>query len=64
MNGSTLVSCTTPTKLPKIDRVMQRIDHQYLYGDTRGVYTNGAEESCVRMRCAGSGAVTPSQAPI
>ncbi len=31
---------------------MQRIDHQMLYSDTRGVYTNGAEEFFSRMRRA------------
>src|SRR5665213_2566277 len=31
---------------------MQRIDHQSLYSDTRGVYTNGAEEFFSRMRRA------------
>lgn len=31
---------------------MQRIDHQALYSDTRGVYTNGAEEFFSRMRRA------------
>ncbi len=31
---------------------MQRIDHQTLYSDTRGVYTNGAEEFFSRMRRA------------
>lgn len=31
---------------------MQRIDHQTLYSDTRGVYTNGAESFFSRMRRA------------
>lgn len=31
---------------------MQRIDHQALYSDTRGAYTNGAEEFFSRMRRA------------